>query len=421
MRKIITSRQSAAATLVGAVLFSNALQCQAAPVWIRQLGVAAHAGGHDVSADGLGNVYVAGGSSLQGFVSKLDYYGNLQWWFRQPDVHLEGISTDEQGDVFVTGSSGYGTPQQDVVVGKYNAHGVLQWLKMIGGTGTDVGHSISADRRGNLYVSGRTTSALEGVNAGAYDAFVSKFNVAGDLLWTRQIGTFLEDVSVAVSSDGLRNVFITGFSSDPLGEPFQNDQWLAKYDADGQHQWTQRLDPTSGGAFVNDIVADGLGNAYVTGAAFPSGRPEDSDGFLSKYDAAGAHQWTSRLSGDSRVDALSVAVDGIGSVFVSGYSEGSLGGPHVGREDLFLAKFDVTGDHDWTFQFGTTQREWAEGVTSDGKGNVYVAGWTQGRLGLAQTGGQDTFVASFMVPEPGSSVLAFMMTFGMCLLRRWRT
>ena len=44
----------------------------------------------------------------------------------------------------------------------------------------------------------------------APDAFVSKYDATGNLLWTEQLGTASDDGSHGVSADGLGNVYISG-------------------------------------------------------------------------------------------------------------------------------------------------------------------------------------------------------------------
>jgi hypothetical protein len=52
--------------------------------------------------------------------------------------------------------------------------------------GWDGYDDVSADVLGNVFISGYS---LADPDAGDYDAFVSKYDAAGNLLWTRQIPT----------------------------------------------------------------------------------------------------------------------------------------------------------------------------------------------------------------------------------------
>ncbi|MGH7485296.1 MAG: SBBP repeat-containing protein, partial [bacterium] len=59
----------------------------------------------------------------------------------------------------------------------------------LGTSAAESSRGVSADGLGNVYISGSTTGSLGGPFAGIIDAFVSKYDAAGALQWTRQLGT----------------------------------------------------------------------------------------------------------------------------------------------------------------------------------------------------------------------------------------
>ena len=65
----------------------------------------------------------------------------------------------------------------------------FEWIQQFGTTRSDSAHSVAADGLGNVYVSGQTSGNLGGDNAGSSDAFLSKFDSSGGLLWSQQLGT----------------------------------------------------------------------------------------------------------------------------------------------------------------------------------------------------------------------------------------
>src|SRR4029079_6655391 len=95
---------------------------------------------------------------------------------------------------------------------KYDISGNLVWSRQAGSNGNDYSGSVSVDGLGNVYISGNRDGSLGGSNAGGRDAFVSKYNAAGAMLWTRQYGTSEDDLSFGVSADHLGNVFMTGYT-----------------------------------------------------------------------------------------------------------------------------------------------------------------------------------------------------------------
>jgi hypothetical protein len=124
---------------------------------------------------------------------------------------------------------------------------------------------------------------------------------------------------------------------------------------------------------------------------------------VSKYDAAGALQWTQQLGTATYDYSEGVSADGLGNVYISGLTYGSLGGPNAGSYDAFVSKYDAAGSLQWTQQLGTTTHDYSNGVSADGLGNVYISGHTGGSLGGPNAGYYDAFVAKYTeIPEPAS-------------------
>lgn len=49
----------------------------------------------------------------------------------------------------------------------------------------------------------------------------------------------------------------------------------------------------------------------------------------------------------------------------------------------------------WKKQLGTSNQDESYGVTVDSKGNVYISGRTEGSLGGANQGGQDAWITKY--------------------------
>jgi transposase InsO family protein len=91
------------------------------------------------------------------------------------------------------------------------------------------------------------------------------------------------------------------------------------------------------------------------------------------------YDWSRTFGVHSQPHTAAVATDGQGNVLATGDFEGSiaLGGSPLhsaGTADIFLAKFDSDGHHQWSRRFGSFDCDGGTAVTADPAGNVVVAG-----------------------------------------------
>ena len=135
-----------------------------------------------------------------------------------------------------------------------------------------------------------------------------------------------------------------------------------------------------------------------------------SDVFVSKYDSLGNPLWTRQMGTSSNDHSSSVVVDADGDIFISGSTRGSLGGPNAGSNDpffstydAFVSKYDTSGGLLWTLQLGTSRHDYSTGVAVDAAGNVFISGDTEGSLGgTSENTGTDAFVVKYSIPEPAT-------------------
>jgi Beta-propeller repeat/PEP-CTERM motif len=275
----------------------------------------------------------------------------------------------------------------------------IEWIRQLGTSASEQSGAVATDGAGNVYISGFTSGSLGGPNAGFYDAFVSKFNATGNLLWTRQLGTTDYDSSSGVTADGLGNIYICGTTDGDLASPNAGnvDSFISKFNSAGALLWTRQIG-TPGDDYSGGISADQSGNVYVSGDTTGSlGGPKigSSDAFVNKYDAAGNLLWTRQLGTSQSDEQVSISADGLGNVYISGVTRGSLGGPPIGEGDAFICKYGASGNVLWTRQLGTTHDDESHAVSSDALGNVYIAGATEGDLDGPNAGDYDAFVSKY--------------------------
>jgi hypothetical protein len=412
------------ASVVAMTTVVSALRAET-QAWTKQIGTTGRDQMPGVSADGLGNVYVSGrttggiggGTNTGGedaFVAKYDAAGTHAWTKMLGSTANDrsvGVSADGLGNVFVTGWTegnigGANIGSVDSYVTKYNAAGTLLWSKHMGTSSGDGTNGVSADGVGNVFVAGSTGGSLFGTHAGSGDAFLAKYGTTGDLLWSRQFGASGSDTALAVASDGVGNVYVSGSTTSNLeGSPAAGtDAFLAKYDGNGNREWIRQFG-TSGTDSALAVSSDGLGRVFVAGRTssalggnFMGG---SDDAFITMFDASGTRGWSRQLGTNASDIANGLSADGLGGVHMTGRTTGGIGKSNAGASDAFIVSYDVAGNVTSVRQMGTSAADDGFGISADGLGNVYAAGDTVGSLGGTLVGMTDGYLVKLGAGPPG--------------------
>jgi catechol 2,3-dioxygenase-like lactoylglutathione lyase family enzyme len=386
--------------------------------WIVQLGTSGEDIAYAAAPDGSGGVYASGTTygSLGGpnagyvdaWVARYDSAGS-QVWIRQFGTsehdYAGAAAPDGAGGAYVGGSTtgSLGGPNAgggDAWLARFDAAGNRLWRLQLGTTSHDGASAAATDGSGGVYVSGTTEGSLAAPNAGFRDAWLARYDAAGNQIWIRQLGSSGEDPPTSASPDGSGGVYLSGWTTGSLGGPFVGgyyDAWLAHYDSAGNQTWSRQLG-TIDADFGAAAAPDGSGGVYVGGYTYGSlGAPNAglNDAILARYDSAGNQLWVRQLGTSSFDSTLGAAPDGSGGVYVGGDTEGSLGGPSAGLDDTWLARYDNLGNQIWIRQFGTSGDERAYAAAADGSGGVHVGGWTNSNFGGLHKGDGDAWLARY--------------------------
>lgn len=150
------------------------------------------------------------------------------------------------------------------------------------------------------------------------------------------------------------------------------------------------------------VAVDGKGFVYVGGYTSPGQLHEGEedaflakeDAFLAKFDPSGKLLWLRQFGTSSGEGVFGVAVDKAGNIYATGITLGSLGGPNRGDWDFFVTKYTPEGKRVFLKQYGTSQWDEVTGLGLDRQGNLYVGGFTYGAFpGQRNAGDGDYFVA----------------------------
>jgi hypothetical protein len=217
--------------------------------------------------------------------------------------------------------------------------------------------------------------------------------------WAQQFGTPVLDTVRDGTRDGSGGLYVCGLTEGSLAAPFQGatDAWLARYDNSGSQPWASQF---SFGPDASDealaVAPDGVGGVFVAGISLNAlGGIGVTDTFLLHYNSSGTQLW-SRLFGSVKSDeCYGTASDGAGGVYLVGATNGSLAGPLSGGSDSWIARYDSAGNQLWIRQFGSNSVDNALCAAADGSGGVYVAGDTWGNMAGANAGEADAWYARF--------------------------
>jgi hypothetical protein len=389
--------------------------------WGQQIGTSASDPGYGIAVDEQGFVYAGGitygrlGDSSEGnadvFLSKFDTTGSLVWVKQIGTSHWDcswDLTLDKYGHIYICGltDGSFGDQNaggQDVFLYKCDTAGNMIWVRQVGSTNDDYVLSVNSDNNGNVYIGGRTLGKLGNERFGGYDAFVCKYDPTGNLSWTKQLGTSGNDHCRSVIPDSFGNIYISGDTSGSLGGPKTGgyDAFLIKMDETGNVVWQQQYGTVHDDR-PWDLCLDSLGNAYITGYTLGSlgqasfGR---QDVFVSKYDNSGNAIWNQQIGTDRLDVCYNIKVDKAGYIYISGQTSGLLGAQRLGGRDAFLSKLDLEGVPIWIQQLGSAGRDIARNMTMDDSNNVYITGDTDGSFFGQNAGSYDAFVAKCAFPE----------------------
>jgi hypothetical protein len=409
----------------------------------------------DTSYNG-GDVFVA---KLNGAGSGLAYATFLGG----SGYNYGGIAVDGAGSAYVTGetssrdfpttpgafdTSFNGGDRDAFVVKLYPTGSGLAYSTFLGGRSKDIGRGIAVDGAGSAYVTGWTWSSDLPTTPGAfdtsfntdYDAFVVKLNPAGSgLAYSTFLGSSQEDRGHGIAVDRTGSAYVTGETwsgNFPTTPGAFDTRFNGVYGADA---FVAKLNPAGSGlayaTFLGGsdwdegqaIAVDGAGSAYVTGwaesrdfpttpGAFDASYNGGGDAFVAKLNRAGSGLAYTTFLGGSDLDAgYGIAVDGVGSAYVTGFTwspnfpttPGAFDTSYNGGFDAFVAKLNGTGGGlaHATFLGGSDE---GRAIAVDGVGNAYVTGDTSSSdfpitpdaFDTSYNGGFDAFVAQLWVGPP---------------------
>ena len=173
-----------------------------------------------------------------------------------------------------------------------------------------------------------------------------------------------------IAVDGSGNVYVTGWSQNSDGN---DDYATIKYSSNGTQLWAARYNsPNNLEDTPLSLAVDGAGNVYVTGYSVVDEGTRYSDYLTIKYSTSGTQLWVAHYNGPANLNdyAMDLALDGSGNVYVAGSSDNST------NSDYATIKYSTSGAQLWIARYNGPANNYdgAQALAVDRLGNVYVTG-----------------------------------------------
>ncbi len=294
----------------------------------------------------------------------------------------KAVTADTSGRVFVAGGEtgvggGHGGTEDWRIMALNAADGTSLWNVTYSNASFDIAKAVTADTSGRVFVAGYEIG-VGGGQGQTYDWRIMALNAAdGSSLWNVTYSNASSDIAFAVAADTSGRVFVAGYETGAGGgQGNTDDDWriMALNATDGSSLWnvtySNASEDTEDIAFA--IAVDTSGRVFVAGGEIQGGTIDWRIMALNAAD--GASLWNMTYSNASSEEALGVAADTSGRVFVAGYEIG-VGGGHGETYDWRIMALDAAdGASLWNVTYSNASGDSAYAIAADTSGRVFVAG-----------------------------------------------
>lgn len=300
------------------------------------------------------------------------------------------------------------------------------WALPWSGKSYEKGTCIATDIAGNTYAAGIFTSdtlfnttGVKLINSCGptlygYDLYIIKYTPSGSIIWTKTFGhgNYSDEIN-DITTDAAGNIYITGRSMSTTltlgGFTLSNagatvGLYNAKLNASGNVLWAKKVDlwPAAGVVIPSAITTDISGNTIATGHfTYPSigfgtytltnTVSPYLDVYVVKYDPSGNVLWAKSFGAEAAERTFDVTTDKWGNICIVGiFNSTSLSfGTYTltttisSPERFFATKLDPAGNVLWAQT--ADGHVVFNGVSSDGSGNFIMAGMLNGTLSIGST------------------------------------
>jgi len=269
-----------------------------------------------------------------------------------------------------------------------------------GSSGLGEGRIVTTDKFENIYVTGQYRDTISFgsfvlLGGSAYEIYFAKYDSSGNIKWAKCNGGSGTAVGYGIGTDNIGNSYLMGyfggtiiFDSDTLISA-TTELFITKFDSFGNVLWAKRAGGL-GNLFAFAGTTDKFSNSYLTGFFTSSlfifgtdtlNNPGGVDLFLVKYDSSGNEIWARSAGSTNNTEALGIATDIEGNVYLTGVFNvptvqfGSFTLSNMGGYDIFIVKYNSAGNVIWAKSAAGNDWDEGIGIAADESQNVYITGY----------------------------------------------
>ncbi|MBW6482001.1 MAG: SBBP repeat-containing protein [Vicingaceae bacterium] len=355
MKKILTKIALFIVVVLPSIFYSQNPNWQ----WAKIGGSSGKDAGNDIAVDTQGNIYVLGE-------------------YRDANFSIGTFTLVNAGD-------------NDIFLAKYNPSGQVIWVKSINGQASDFAAKLLIDKNNDIYVSGGflsptlTIGTTTLTNSGSTNFFVAKYDNNGQVIWAKNSSNSNLNGGFAAIDDDLNSYSIIRTPTVVTIEKrsvSENLIWSKTITTTGTISSLQLRD-----IYVNEtgvyLTGDFFGDSLTVGTfTLANTNPVNSnDIFVAKLDTLGNVIWLKNGINPSGDFGTAVNVDNNGNVYALGNFASEITFDSFvlnsnGEGDLFLVKYNPSGQVLWAKNAGGIYNDWVNDLVLDQSGGAYIIGET---------------------------------------------
>ncbi|MFI5148388.1 MAG: T9SS type A sorting domain-containing protein [Bacteroidia bacterium] len=318
-------------------------------------------------ACGTTSSYGQGNTNM--YVIRLDSLCRRQWSAvfggRDNQAGCAVTTTADRGFAFAGYTDSYGNGGYDVYLVRADSSGRMLWQRTYGGADWDFGYSVKQTKDGGFVICGLTYS----YGAGSGDVYLIRTRGNGDTVWTRTFGGTGCDIGNSITITGDTLYTITG-STTSFGN-HDTSAYLIQVDTNGvlRNSHTYGCIRNSSGYSIVPTLDQG----FIQMGSMDSVHSGVRGLMLLKTDHQGRQQWIEQLTNGAWQE---VGKDVVQAADASFLIAGAAAGGGYGSSSMHIMHYDSGGNYIAGPSFGGNNTQCGNSVAIGGNGTVVFAGAT---------------------------------------------